>query len=138
MKKNSLTLKVFGLLVLNDIGDSLAQLLMKKGLSGSGIGALNFSNIAEFAAKNISSPLLWTGVIICILNFFLWIVILYRIELSVAMPVGSTSYIFIPILAMIFLHEHISLIRWLGIIFIILGIHFVSQSAKLQTEAPTS
>jgi undecaprenyl phosphate-alpha-L-ara4N flippase subunit ArnE len=62
------------------------------------------------------------------LNFFIWIVILYKTDLSIAMPVGSFSYIFVPVAAIIFLHERVSLLRWAGIAFIILGIHFVSQS----------
>jgi len=138
VKKNGLTLKIFGLLVLNDVGDSIAQLLMKKGLVQTGVASIDFGNIVEFTLKNASSPLLWAGILICLLNFFLWISILYRIELSVAMPVGSTAYIFTPLLAMFFLREHISLIRWAGIIFIILGIHFVSQSTKSEPEAAGS
>lgn len=129
MKNSSLTLKIFLLIVLNDVGDTIAQLLMKKGLLVTGIDNVNAGNIAEFCVKNAASPLVWIGVFVFILNFFVWIVILSRVDLSIAMPVGSTSYIFVPIAAMIFLHEHVSLMRWSGIALIILGIHFVSQSS---------
>lgn len=129
MKNSALTLKVFLLIVLNDIGDTIAQLLMKKGLNHTGIDTVTMTNVVEFCVKNASSPLLWLGIFIFVLNFFVWIVILSRVDLSIAMPVGSTSYIFVPIVAMIFLHEHVSLMRWAGIILIILGIHYVSQSA---------
>ncbi len=130
MRDNGLTLKIFLLIVLNDIGDTLAQLLMKKGLSLTGISDIGLGNIAEFAVKGATSPLVWLGVVVFILNFFVWIVILSRVDLSIAMPVGSTSYIFVPIVAMIFLHEHVSLLRWVGIALIVCGIHFVSQSSK--------
>ncbi len=135
MKNNSLTLKVFLLIVLNDIGDTIAQLLMKKGLSHTGIDSVNINNIAEFSSKNAASPLIWIGIFVFILNFFVWIVILSRVDLSIAMPVGSTSYIFVPIAAMIFLHEHVSLMRWAGIALIIMGIHFVSQSRSSERSA---
>jgi len=130
MKNNNLTLKIFALIVLNDIGDTIAQLLMKKGLVQTGISSVTFGNIIEFASRNILSGLLWLGILFYALNFFIWIIILYKIDLSIASPVGSTSYIFVPIVAMIFLHEHVSMLRWIGIIVIILGIHFVSQSKK--------
>ncbi len=129
-RKGHLTLKIFALLVLNDLGDTLAQLLMKKGLIHTGISSVTFGNILEFCAANSQSLLLWLGIIIQTLNFFIWIVILYKIDLSIAVPAGSTSYIFIPIVAAIFLHEHVSLLRWVGIVMIVLGIHFVSQSKK--------
>ena len=134
MKNNGLTLKIFLLIVLNDIGDTIAQLFMKKGLNHTGIDNIGLGNMTEFMAKGASSPLIWLGLFIFALNFFVWIVILSRVDLSIAMPVGSTSYIFVPIVAMIFLHEHISLLRWAGIALIVVGIHFVSQSRKAPRE----
>jgi drug/metabolite transporter (DMT)-like permease len=130
MKSSGLTLKIFLLIILNDVGDTIAQLLMKKGLNHTGIYDVNLGNVAEFAIRNAASPLVWLGIFVFILNFFVWIVILSRVDLSIAMPVGSTSYIFVPIVAMIFLREDVSLLRWAGIILIALGIHFVSQSRK--------
>ena len=123
-------MKVFALLVLNDLGDTLAQLLMKKGLLHTGISSVTFGNIVEFCARNSASLVLWLGIIVQVLNFFIWIVILYKVDLSIAMPAGSTSYIFIPVAASIFLHERVSLLRWAGIFLIALGIHFVSKSKK--------
>jgi drug/metabolite transporter (DMT)-like permease len=135
MRKSHLTFKIFALIVLNDVIDTIAQLIMKRGLVDTGISSVNLDNIIEFAVRNTSSVMVWLGVIIYMLNFFVWIIILYRMDLSIAMPVGSTSYIFVPIAAVIFLHEHVSPIRWLGIACIVLGIHFVSQSKKIPREA---
>lgn len=130
MKKGRLSLKIFSLIVLNDLVDGIAQVFMKKGLTETGISAVGFHNIFEFASRNASSAFIWLGIIISILNFFLWLIILYRVDLSIAMPVGSTIYIFVPIMAMLFLNEHVGPLRWAGIIFIILGIHFVAKSKK--------
>lgn len=135
MQNSGLTLKVFLLIILNDIGDTFAQLLMKKGLVQTGIDNVNIGNSVEFAVKNAHSPLVWLGIFVFVLNFFVWIVILSRVDLSIAMPVGSTCYIFVPIVAMMFLHEHVGLLRWAGIALIILGIHFVSQSKKPERGA---
>ncbi len=130
MKKGHLTLKVFALIVVNDILDSVAQLCMKKGLTHSGISAVTFGNIFEFGSRNLASPLVWSGILIYIASFVLWLVIIYHIDLSIAIPVGSAAYAFIPVMAIIFLHEHISPARWLGIGLVMLGIHFTSQSSK--------
>lgn len=134
MKTNYLTLKIFALIILNDIGDTLAQALMKKGVIATGISSVGFANLVEFFIKGIHSPLLWLGILFHVLNFFLWIVILYKVDLSIAMPVGSFSYILIPMAAIIFLHEKVSPLRWLGIAFIVFGIYFVSKSR--QKSAP--
>lgn len=131
MKLGNITFKIFALIVLNDIGDTLAQAFMKKGLMVTGISSVNFTNLAEFLIKGIGSPFLWLGILFFVLNFFVWIVILYKVDLSIAMPVGSFAYVLIPIAAMIFFHEKVNFLRWVGIALIILGIHFVSKSKKV-------
>ena len=129
MKKSGLTLGIFLLIIMTDIGESVAEILMKKGLIATGISSISMDNIREFVVMNASSYLIWAGVFIYILSFLAWIVILSRIELSVAFPIGSTSYIFVPILSIIFLNERVGTLRWIGILFIVAGIHFVSKSA---------
>lgn len=123
-----LTLKIFGLIVLNDLLDSISQLLLKKGVLQFGMTNIMLSNIAEFASRSLTSWLVMAGLTVGILNHFLWLVILYRVDLSIAMPVGSTIYIFIPLLSIIFLNEHVTLLRWAGIFLIIAGIHLVAKS----------
>ena len=134
MRKSHLTLEILFLIVLNDLIDTVAQVFMKKGLVQTGINSVNLGNVAEFAVRSVSSPFLWLGIFVFALNFFIWIVILYKVPLSIAMPVGSFSYIFIPVCAALFLHEDVSLVRWAGTICIVLGIHFVAQSRRPAQE----
>lgn len=129
----SLSLKIFALIVLNDMGDTIAQLFLKKGIAATGIDGLALGTLGDLVARGAASPLLWAGILIYTLNFFIWMLILYKVDLSIAMPVGSTSYIFVPIVAMIFLNEHVSLLRWAGIALIVLGIHLVSQATHSGT-----
>ena len=128
MKTNHLTLNVFLLIALNDLCNTVAQLIMKKALMHTGISSVGLNNIVEFVARNASSPALWVGIIIYSMNFFIWITVLFKIDLSIAMPVGSMSYIMVAIAAMLFLHEHVSLIRWFAVLCIILGVYFSSRS----------
>lgn len=135
MKPSHLTFKIIALLVANDLLDSVAQIFMKKGLLKTGISSIDFGNLAEFTLRSISSPYLWAGLAIYIISFFLWIVVLSRIELSIALPVSSVCYLLTPLFAVIFLHEKIDAVRWLGIFLIIAGIYFVSESKRKSMEA---
>ena len=58
----------------------------------------------------------------------MWITALSKADLSVVYPVGSTNYIIVMILSLVFLHEQISPLRWVGVGFIIAGIYFIFQS----------
>ena len=130
MKHNPLTLKLFFLIVSTDVLDSVAQLFMKKGLVATGIESVTLSNALDFIIQNASSPMIWVGLLLYTLTFFIWIVVLCQVDLSVALPLGSTSYIMIPLIAIIFLKESVSPLRWVGIILVIMGIHFVSKSKQ--------
>ncbi len=128
LKHNGLTWKLFLVIVLTDILNSVGQLFMKKGLLHVGIDAIGWSNLQEFLGKSALSPWVWLGIGFYVLNFFLWIFVLSRVDLSVAAPVGSTNYIFVPLLAIFFLGENVSPLHWLGIVLIIAGICLVSKS----------
>jgi undecaprenyl phosphate-alpha-L-ara4N flippase subunit ArnE len=69
-------------------------------------------------------------------TFIIWSTILSKIDLSVAVPVCSFSYVTIPLVSIIFLHEKISLLRWSGIFFILVGVIFVSLSSKEKETNP--
>ncbi len=117
---------IFGTVLL----DSVSELLLKKGLLHTGISTIDSRNILDFMMMNASSGLIWMGVLLQITNFFIWIRVLSRIELSIAFPLGSTGYVCIALLAMLFLHEHIRWSRWFGIGLISLGVYFVSKSSR--------
>jgi drug/metabolite transporter (DMT)-like permease len=135
MSKKGLTLKIFCLILCDNFANSTAQLLMKKGLHYPVADFFNFHAIFNFILGNIASPMLWLGISIYAFSFFIWIVILSNVDLSVAMPMASTDYLLVPLLAIIFLHETVSPLRWIGIVTIVLGIYFVSKSGKQPLDA---
>lgn len=132
--KNRLTLKLFALISTADILESIADLLIKKGINLSGTGLAGVVNIVGFLLKLSTSYLVLLGILLYIVNFFILITVLSRLELSIAFPAGSISYILVPLLSIIFLHENVTLMRWSGIICIIAGIYFISRSGKEETS----
>lgn len=128
MKKSHLTFRIFLLIFLTVIIEGFADLFMKKGLISTGITYIGFNEAWEFISGSASSIFIWTGMLMYLLNFILWITVLRNTELSIAYPVLSTSYVIVPLLAIIFLHEYIPFLRWVGIASIIIGVFFVSKS----------
>ena len=78
----------------------------------------------------LSSPLFWLALISVFVLFCIWSTVLSKVDLSVAVPIASLSYITIPLVSIIFLGEHVSLLRWLGIGFVIFGVILVSMSTR--------
>ncbi|MDE2027565.1 MAG: EamA family transporter, partial [Candidatus Omnitrophica bacterium] len=78
--------------------------------------------------------LFWLGLAIYISNFFLWMKILSKVDLTIALPLASSAYIVIPIASVVFLHEHVPPLRWLGLAAIIAGVYCVAQSKSARGE----
>lgn len=127
-KAGGITLKIFLAVFLNDVIDAFAQVLMKKGIVGEAVVSWNLQELCSFVVHNAVSPLVVIGIILYALNFFLWIIILTKIDLSLAVPLGSTTYALIPFAGVIFLHEKISMMGVAGIFCVILGILILSKS----------
>lgn len=58
---------------------------------------------------------------------FLWMYIVKNYPLSVAYPMISLSYVFGMLSAIYFFHEEVSLIKWAGVAFIIIGCCLISK-----------
>ncbi len=127
--KKSLSWGVFFMIILSSAVNGVAQVLMKKGLP-VGVDIFSVGGLGHFLSRSASLELVWVGIILYASNFFLWVLVLSRIDLVVAIVLASTSYLILPILSIAFLHEKVSLVRWAGIALIMLGVYFVSQSSE--------
>jgi drug/metabolite transporter (DMT)-like permease len=130
MKKN-LTLKIVLLLVFTDCLETLTHFCFKRSVAaGSEFDVTNLPEVFLFLKSACLSPFLWLGLTSVLLTFIIWSTVLSRVDLSVAVPIASSSYIFVPLVSIIFLHEKISYLRWSGIFFILLGVILVSLTTQ--------
>jgi len=132
--KNNLTLKIIFLMLMTDVLESVGELFFKQGVSATGTDHVALQNCLIFFTKLVGQPTLWFGVLAYALNFILWLAVLSRIDLSVAFPIGNATYIIIPFLSMIVLHEKITLLRWIGIACIIIGVTLISRSTESEQK----
>lgn len=58
----------------------------------------------------------------------IWILLLRKVELSLLQPLMSMVYVVTPLLAVYYLGEHVSVLRWTGIGVIVIGVVIVSKS----------
>ncbi|MDO8661881.1 MAG: EamA family transporter [Candidatus Omnitrophota bacterium] len=131
--KRRLTFKIFLFLIFTDLLETFAQFCFKKSVfSANSLGINNLQDALLFVRTIIPSPFLWMGFLAVLVIFITWVTILSKVDLSVAVPVASFSYITVPLISSIFLHEHISNLRWSGIFFILIGVILVSASSRRQ------
>lgn len=130
MFKKKLTIKILLFLIFSDVLETTTQLCFKKSaLSQDYFDVNTVLDGIIFLRGAFASPFLWLGLLSVLLTFIIWSTLLSKIDLSVAVPVASFSYILVPLTSIMFLHEKVGLYRWLGVFFILLGVVFVSMSS---------
>ena len=136
MLNRKVTLKILLFLIFTDILETFAQYCFKKTvIPQSDFIIQNFSDVFLFIKSVSLSPYLWVAFLSVFAVFVLWSTILSKIDLSVAVPIASFSYILVPLVSIFFLHEEVTFLDWTGITFILLGVIFVSMSSH-KDEAP--
>ncbi len=131
MFKKKVTLKILLLLIVSDILETAVHLFFKKSaLAQAEFSLGDLPGMIVFFKAVFFSPYLWAGLLTVVVVFIVWSTILSKIDLSVAVPIASFSYILVPLVSVIFLHEQISVLRWVGTLFIVAGVILVSLSSK--------
>ncbi len=131
MAKNRLTLRILSILVFSDVLETFTNFCFKEGaLPASALKITGLVDVPIFLKTVLGSTFLWIGLLSVMLTFVIWSTILSKIDLSVAVPVASFSYILVPLVSVFLLHEKITALRWLGILFILAGVICVSLSTK--------
>lgn len=102
---------------------TLGQLALKSGMNDIGrIGLASLYKIQTILMKVATSPKIWIGLFIYVLGTIVWLVILSRVDLSLAYPLLSMNFILVVLAAWLFLGESLTATRILGIIIICSGI----------------
>jgi drug/metabolite transporter (DMT)-like permease len=110
------------------------------------LGSISLGNIDQLFAA-IFNPWIAGGIILLVGFFASYLTALSWADLTYVLPASSLGYVVIALLSRFWLHEQLSLYRWLGILFITAGVGFVTRgpaytdhsvTAPLEVEAETA
>ena len=79
-------------------------------------------------ATIVSNKLIVGGFSLYLISTVFWFGALSKLDISVLSPLGSLIFVMVALLAMIFLGEKVSFLRWTGIFVIIAGICLLVRS----------
>ena len=103
---------------------AIGQILMKHGLNS--VGGVSLSGL--FANGVFTNYYVLGGIFLYFLSLFAWLTALSRLDVSYMYPLVSIGYVLTALFALIFLKENITLFRWIGIFFIVVGSIFMIKS----------
>jgi multidrug transporter EmrE-like cation transporter len=106
---------------------AFGQISLKYGMKT--IGSIAFSDMffSKFF-KILFQPFVFIGILLYAISMLLWLIAISKLELSFAYPLLSIGYIVVAFLSFIFFKENITLIRWTGIVLIVIGCFLLLKS----------
>lgn len=105
------------------------QLCLKAGMDK--VGSLTTGSagaVLQTAFQVLTTPLVFLGLAFYAMGAVFWLLVLSKLDLSLAYPMLALTYVLIPLAAQFFLGEQVPALRWLGVGIIFVGVAVVSQT----------
>ncbi len=119
---------IFSLLLFSVLLNASAQLLLKAAMDRIGEFTFSWSNLIPIGIQVLTNPFIIAGLTVYVISVGVWIMVLSRVEVSIAYPMVSLGYIVTAIVSYYWLGENISFTRMLGIAVILFGVYLVTRS----------
>jgi drug/metabolite transporter (DMT)-like permease len=126
------------ILLLALVFEATGVVFLSKGLKEIGeVNRLSFAEVAGVIGRGARNPHLLLGILLEAIFFGALLYLLSQRDVSLIWPLTSLGFVITAIAARVFLHEHVSGIRWAGVVLIVLGAGLVTWSEKLK-ETPAT
>jgi multidrug transporter EmrE-like cation transporter len=102
------------------------ELFIKEGMSR--VGVLSLTTLGPTFARMLRTWPLYAGFGSVVIGAGFWLAAISRVDLSWAYPLLAMGYVLILLFSAVILHEHVSLVRWLGALLIVIGVALISRS----------
>jgi multidrug transporter EmrE-like cation transporter len=119
----------FALLFAGVLLNAAAQLFLKAGTNATGVVTLTADDWLGTLARLATVPPIVAGIACYAVSVVIWILGLSRVPVSIAYPMLSLGYVVNALAAQWLFGEAVTLQRWIGIGFILLGVWLVARSA---------
>jgi multidrug transporter EmrE-like cation transporter len=131
--------KTYALLFLLVLLGSVGNTFLSKGMKDAGdLDISQFASLAAGAARVLTSGTIWAGIALMLGFMVCHMLVLSWADYSFVMPFSAIAYALVPLLAYLFLHEHVSTARWMGIVLIVLGVVLINRTPHRTTPQGTA
>jgi len=121
------SLSAFAFLMTGVLLNSAAQLLLKAGTNSLGVLTLTRQGWADTLARMATQPHFIAGTAVYVASLVVWVFGLSRVPVSMTYPMLPLGYVVNAIAAHYLFGESVTVVRWLGIGFIVLGVWLIAR-----------
>ncbi len=132
-------IKLLLILLIGLVFESTGVVLLKKGITGVGeVKHVSATEIARVMKAGATSPTILAGVFFEALFFGCLLLLMSKSDISFLWPLTGLSFVFATFAAMLFLGEHVSSVRWAGVVLIMAGAALISYSEHAKPRDPAA
>ena len=114
--------------------DTVAQLCWKFAVEQ----APDTIGLWQSVIATLAEPWFQVALLLFVIQFFNWMIVLAQADLSYAQPITALSYVTVSGASTVLFHEHLPLLRLIGLAMILLGVWFISRTSHRTTGTVTS
>lgn len=115
-------------IIMSIILNSVAQILLKIGADRIGGIIFNWTNLMPFLLQAMKDQFIWLSIFCYVLSLVTWIIVLTRVDVSIAYPLISLGYITNAFAAYFLFGESLTFFRIAGTFVILLGVFMIARS----------
>jgi multidrug transporter EmrE-like cation transporter len=122
---------VFVLALISVVMSALAQMSFKWGMSRPAMQSVLGAGERDLTAlltQLVTNPGVLTGFALYGTSALLWLLVLARVDLSVAYPFVGLGFVFTMLAGALLFHEPVTLVRFAGTVLVIGGVALVARS----------
>lgn len=129
MRRNQqVTLRKYSVLLAIVIFGATGDTLLSRGMKE--VGEIHLGDWHELIYA-IGNPWVVGGIVLLLGFFASYLTALSWADLTYVLPATAIGYVVLALIAKFYLHEHISMMRWAGILLITAGVGFVATGPAL-------
>src|SRR4051812_38530391 len=121
---------ILAMVVCANAGD----LMLKRGMTQIGAVKISASGLQQAFLSTVTSGTIWVGIILLLGFMISYMTVLSWADYSYVMPAGAFGYAMLTFFAVVVLHEHVSLQRWIGVLVVCFGVLLVGMTKPRTTE----
>lgn len=123
-----MNINCFLLILVGVFLNTAAQLCLKKGMTIVGMVSMRIDTFMEQIMQIVVNAYIITGMICYVISFGVWLVVLSRVEVSLAYPMLSIGYVVTAVIGFHYFGEPLTMYKFVGIATICLGTVFLFKS----------
>lgn len=127
--------KLLLILLIGLFFESVGVVYLKKGITDIGdMKGINVAEVVRIVKAGLTSRYILLGVFFEALFFGTLLMLMSRGDVSFVWPLTSLSFVFTTFAAVWFLGEKVTSVRWIGVVFIVVGAGLISWSEKQKEQ----